>query len=163
MNQNIKELFDSINNSFNPEDEEREYQIRKKIAENYLSYDEKIFTGERSKQESLQKIRDYAKNWGVGNALETLVEDLLTEPAQDFYDAIVDSEEEPDMVTGENRERVLELFHDKYDYDSFERNTHKIEDMFNTLVDELLPRELSNHDLEKLAMDIWNTRWSKIC
>ena len=163
MNQNIKELFDSINNSFGPEDEEREYQIRRKIAENYLSYEETIYSGERSKQDSLQIIHDYAKNWGFGNALETLVEYLLPEPAFGDYDDVDDSEEENDLVTGENRNKVLELFHAKFDDDYGEKDSPKNEVMFNTLVDELLAQELSDHDLEALSIDIWETMWGNIC
>lgn len=163
MNQNIKELFDSINNSFSPEDEEREYQIRRKIAENYLSYEETIYSGERSKQDSLQIIHDYAKNWGVGNALETLVEILLPEPAFGDYDDIDDSEEEQDLITGENRKKVLELFYAKFDDDYENDDFSQKEAMFNTLVDELLAQELSDHDLEALSTDIWNTIWGNIC
>lgn len=159
MNQEIKELFDSIDNSVSPEDEERDYQIRRKIAENYLSYEETIYSGERSKQDSLQKIHDYAKIWGFGNALETLVEYLLPEPAFGDYDDIDDSEDEQDLVTGENRKKALDLFHAKFDYEYGERDTPDIETKFNTLVDELLAQELSDHDLEAIAIDIWYTMW----
>ena len=142
MNQNIEELLSTIVFPSEVIEDEDEYRYRKNIAEDYLSYDEKIYTGERSKQDSLKKIHDYAKIWGARNALNTLVEWVLPEPAQGDFDAIVDPDEEPDMVTGENRARVL--------------------DMFNVLVDEMLAKELTKHDLEVVAIDIWNTIHSDI-
>ena len=137
MNPDIEELFQNIQEPTGPIDDENEYLFRRDVAQKYLSYEETIFTGERSKQDSLKKIHDYAKIWGVSNALNTLIEWELPEPAQGDYGCIVDEDEEPDMVTGENRNKVLE--------------------MFNVLVDELLAQELTDHDLEMVAMCIWNT------
>lgn len=157
MNLNIKELFDSIHEPSQIIDDENEYRFRRSIAENYLSCEETIYTGERSKQDSLEKIHDYAKIWGVRNALNTLVEWVLPEPAQGDYDAIVDPDEEPDMVTGENRARVLDMFNDRFEYDESDEDIPKLKSMFNVLVDEMLAQELSDHDLEVVAMDIWYT------
>ena len=162
MDQNIEELFNSIQEPIEIIDDEGEWRFRWNIAEKYLSYEEKIYTGEQSKLDSLKKIHDYAKIWGVRNALNTLVECVLPEPAQGDYDDIVDPDEEPDMVTGENRNRVLDMFHQKYDYDEFDRDFPQLKNMFNVLVDEMLAKELTNHDLEMVAMRIWDTRHGNI-
>ena len=162
MNQNVEDLLNSIDLPNEIIEDEGEYRIRRNIAENYLSYEEKIYTGERSKQDSLKKIRDYAKIWGVRNALNTLVEWVLPEPAQGDYDDIVDPDEEPDMVTGENRERVLDMFNERFDYDEFDDDIPKQMKMFNVLVDEMLSKELSDHDLEMVAIEIWSTMHSDI-
>ena len=157
MNQNIEELLNSIELPTEIIEDEGEYQFRRNLAANYLSYDEKIYTGEQSKEESLKKIHDYAKIWGVRNALYTLINVVLPEPAQGDFDEIVDPDEEPDMVTGENRTRVLEMFNDRFDYDESDKDIPKFMSMFNVLVDEMLAKELSDPDLEEVAMDIWNT------
>ena len=157
MNPDIEELFQNIQEPTEPIDDETEYQFRRDVAQKYLSYEETIFTGERSKQDSLKKIHDYAKIWGVSNALNTLIEEVLPEPAQGDYDYIVDEDEEPDMVTGENRNKVLEMFNARFDYDEWDRDYPKLKNMFNVLVDELLAQELTEHDLEMVAMCIWNT------
>ena len=162
MNQNIEELLSTIVFPSEVIEDEDEYRFRKNIAEDYLSYDEKIYTGERSKQDSLKKIHDYAKIWGARNALNTLVEWVLPEPAQGDFDAIVDPDEEPDIVTGENRARVLDMFNDRFDYDEFDEDIPKLKSMFNVLVDEMLAKELTKHDLEVVAIDIWNTIHSDI-
>lgn len=158
MNKNVEDLLNSIQEPSEIIDDESEYRFRRNIAEKYLSYEETIFTGERSKQDSLKKIHDYAKIWGVRNALYTLIEWVLPEPAADDGPlSIVDPDEEPDMVTGENRDRVLEMFNDRFDYDEFDEEIPKLKSMFNVLVDEMLAKELTDHDLEVVAMDIWNT------
>ena len=157
MNPDIEELFQNIQEPTGPIDDETEYLFRRDVAQKYLSYEETIFTGERSKQDSLKKIHDYAKIWGVSNALNTLIEWELPEPAQGDYDCIVDEDEEPDMVTGENRNKVLEMFNARFDYDEWDRDYPKLKKMFNVLVDELLAQELTDHDLEMVAMCIWNT------
>ena len=157
MNQNITDLLNSVYEPTQIIDDENEYRFRRNIAENYLSYEETIYTGERSKQDSLKKIHDYAKIWGARNALNTLVEWVLPEPAQGNFDAIVDPDEEPDMVTGENRSRVLDMFNDRFEYDEFDEDIPKLKTMFNVLVDEMLAKELTDHDLEMVAMEIWNT------
>ena len=162
MNKIIEEQLNSICEPTEIIDNESEYRFRRNIAENYLSYEETIYTGERSKQESLKKIHDYAKIWGIRNALNTLVEWVLPEPAQGDFDCIVDDDEEPDMVTGENRNRVLEMFNNRFDYDEFDEDIPKLRSMFNILVDEMLAKELTDHDLEVVAMDIWNTLHSDI-
>lgn len=162
MNQQIEELFNSIQLPTEIIDNEDEYRFRRNIAENYLSYEETIYTGNRSKKDSLKKIHDYAKIWGVRNALLTLVEDVLPEPAQGDFDCIVDDEEEPDMVTGENRERVLEMFNDRFDYDEWDEDIPKLSKMFNVLVDVMLARQLSDHDLEMVAIEVWSTMHSDI-
>ena len=162
MNQYIGELFNSINLPDEIIVDEGEYRFRRNLAADYLSYEEKIYTGERNKDESLKKIHDYAKIWGVRNALNTLVEWVLSEPAQGDFDTIVDPDEEPDMVTGENRVRVLDMFNDRFDYDEFDEDIPKLKSMFNVLVDEMLAKELSEHDLEVVAIDIWNTIHSDI-
>lgn len=158
MNVDIEDLFYSIQNPTCQNDVDNEYDIRRDIADNYLSYEETIYTGERSKQDSLKKIHDYAKVWGVRNALETLLE-LLTEPAQGDFDAIVDPDEEPDMVIGENRDKVLDLFYDKFDYDDLEEDYAKLNYLYNVLVDDLLVSNLTDHDLEMVAMRVWDTIW----
>jgi hypothetical protein len=157
MNPNIAELLNSIHEPTEISDDENEYRFRRSIAQNYLSYEEKIYTGERSKQDSLKKIHDYAKIWGVRNALNTLLEWTLPDPAQGDFGAIVDPDEEPDMVTGENRDRVLDMFNERFDYDEFDEDIPKMKLMFNVLVDEMLAKELTEHDLEMVAMDIWYT------
>ena len=162
MNKDIEEAFNSIQMPTERIDDEAEYKFRRNIAENYLSYKETIYTGERSKQDSLKKIHDYAKVWGVRNALETLIEWELLDPAQGFYDAIVDEDEEPDMVTGENRAKVLDMFNKRFNFNRRDEDTPKMIEMFNILVDEMLAQELSAHDLEVLAMDIWGTEYSEI-
>lgn len=162
MNQKIEVLFNSIDLPNEIIEDEDEYRFRRNLAADYLSYEEKIYKGERSKQDSLNKIHDYAKIWGVRNALNTLVEWVLPRPAQGIFDAIVDPDEEPDMVTGENRYRVLEMFNDRFDYDIFDEDIPKLKSMFNVLVDEMLVKELTDHDLEVVAMDIWNTIHSDI-
>ena len=162
MNKIIEEQLNSICEPTEIIDNESEYRFRRNIAENYLSYEETIYTGEQSKQESLKKIHDYAKIWGVRNALNTLVEWVLPEPAQGDFDCIVDDDEEPDMVTGENRGRVLEMFNNRFDYDEFDEDVPKLRSMFNILVNEMLAKELTDHDLEVVAMDIWNTLHSDI-
>ena len=120
------------------------------------------YTGEKTKQESIKKIHEYAERWGIGNALETLVEEVLNNPAQSDFDIVCDEAEEVEMVSGENRNRVLENFHEKFDYDSWERNNPKITIMFNTLVDELLVENLTEHDLEMLAVQMWEIQWGDI-
>ena len=162
MNNKIEELFNSIHLPTEVINDENEKEIRESIAANYLSYEEKLYTGERSKQDSLKKIHDYAKIWGVRNALTTLVIFTLPHPAQGFYDYIVDPDEEPDMVTGENRERVLKMFNSRFEFDEWDENIPKLKTMFNVLVDEMLAKELTEHDLEMVAMDIWNTMHSDI-
>ncbi len=157
MNQNITDLLNSVYEPTQIIDDENEYRFRRNIAENYLSYEETIYTGERSKQDSLKKIHDYAIIWGIRNALNTLVEWVLPEPAQSDFSAIVDPDEEPDMVTGENRSRVLDMFNDRFEYDEFDEDIPKLKTMFNVLVDEMLAKELTDHDLEMVAMEIWNT------
>lgn len=157
MNPDIEELFQNIQEPTEPIDDETEYQFRRDVAQKYLSYEETIFTGERSKQDSLKKIHDYAKILGVSNALNTLIEWVLPEPAQGDYDCFIDEDEEPDMVTGENRNKVLEMFNARFDYDEWDRDYPKLKNMFNVLVDELLAQELTEHDLEMVAMCIWNT------
>lgn len=157
MNYNIADLLNRVYEPSQIIDDENEYRFRRNIAENYLSYEDKFFSGERSKQDSLKIIHDYAKIWGVRNALNTLVEWVLPEPPQGEYDCIVDGDEEPDMVTGENRERVLELFYERFDYDEWDEDIPKLKNMFNVLVDVLIAHELSEHDLEMVAMRIWDT------
>lgn len=158
MNPDIEELFQNIQEPTEPIDDETEYHFRRDVAQKYLSYEETIFTGERSKQDSLKKIHDYAKIWGISNALNTLIEWVLPEPAADDGPlSIADPYEEPDMVTGENRNRVLEMFNVRFDYDEWDRDYLKLKNMFNVLVDELLAQELTDHDLEMVAMCIWNT------
>ncbi len=162
MNQNIEKLFNSIEFPDEIIEDESECRFRRNIAVDYLSYEEKIYTGERSKQDSLKKIHDYAKIWGVRNALETLVECVLPEPAQGAFGSIVDPDEEPDMVTGENRIRVLEMFNNRFYFDVFDEDIPKIKSMYNILVDEMLAKELTAHDLEMVAIDIWFTLHSVI-
>lgn len=163
MNQDVEELFNSLHEPIEVCDDENEYQFRRNIATNYLSYEEKIYTGERSKQDSLKKIHDYAKIWGVNNALCTLVEWTLPEPAQGDYDYIVDPDEEPDMVTGENRSRVLEMFNNRFNYDELDKKEIPVlKNVFNVLVDEMLAYELTAHDLEMVAMEIWGIIHSDI-
>ena len=157
MNKIIEEQLNSICEPTEIIDNESEYRFRRNIAENYLSYEETIYSGEQRKQDSLKKIHDYAKIWGLKNALYTLVEIVLPEPAQCDFDDIVDPDEEPDMVTGENRDKVLEMFNEEFDYDSCERDDPELKVMFNTLVDNMLANNLSNNDLEMVAMDIWST------
>ena len=115
MNKIIEEQLNSICEPTEIIDNESEYRFRRNIAENYLSYEETIYSGEQRKQDSLKKIHDYAKIWGLKNALYTLVEIVLPEPAQCDFDDIVDPDEEPDMVTGENRDKVLEMFNEEFD------------------------------------------------
>ena len=162
MNHNITDLLNSIYEPTQIIDDENEYRFRRNVAENYLSYEETIYTGERSKQDSLNKIHDYAKIWGIRNALNTLVEWVLPEPAQGDFDAIVDPDEEPDMVTGENRFRVLDMFNDRFEYNEFDKDIPKLKTMFNVLVDEMLVKELTDHDLEMVAIEIWYTMHSDI-
>ncbi len=157
MNQNIEILFNSLTLPTEIIDDENVYRFRRDIAEKYLSYDEKIYTGERSKEDSIKKIHDYATIWGVRNALNTLIEGVLPEPAQGDFDCIVDEDEEPDMVSGENRDKVLTIFNSRFEYDEFDEDIPKLKHMFNVLVDELLFQELNDHDLEIVAIDIWNT------
>ncbi len=109
------------------------------------------------KHDSLKTIHDYAKIWGARNALDTLINVVLPESAQGYFDDIVDPDEETDMVTGENRASVLDMFNDRFDYDEFDEDIPKLKNMFIVLVDEMLAKELSEHDLEVVAMDIWNT------
>lgn len=158
MNPDIKDLLNSIHQPIEIIDDENEYKFRRKIAEHYLSYEETIYTGERSKQDSLKKIHDYAKIWGARNAINTLVEWVLPNPAADDGPlSIADPDEDPDMISGDNRNRVLELFNERFDYDEFDEDIPKMKLMFNVLVDEMLAKELTEHDLEMVAMDIWNT------
>ena len=161
MNQKIEKIFNRIQEPTQISRDETDYRFRRNIAQNYLSYEETIYTGKRSKQDSLKKIHDYAKIWGIRNAMNTLIEDLK-HPAQGYFDAIVDPDKEPDMVTGENRNNVLEKFHNRFEYNEFDTDIPKLRIMFNTLVDEWLAQELSDHDLEMLAMRIWYTIWGDI-
>ena len=57
----------------------------------------------------------------------------------------------------ENRNKVLEMFNARFDYDEWDRDYPKLKNMFNVLVDELLAQELTDHDLEMVAMCLWNT------
>lgn len=68
MNKIIEEQLNSICEPTEIIDNESEYRFRRNIAGNYLSYEETIYTGERSKQEPLKKIHDYAKIWAIRNA-----------------------------------------------------------------------------------------------
>ncbi len=162
MNKNIEEIINNLGDPSKITVDENEYKFRRNLAQNYLSYEETIYSGEQRMQDSLKKIHDYAKIWGLKNALYTLVEIVLPEPAQCDFDDIVDPDEEPDMVTGENRDKVLEMFNEKFDYDSCERDDPELKVMFNTLVDNMLANNLSNNDLEMVAMDIWYTIHSDI-
>ena len=162
MNKEIEDLFNRLSLPTEVSDDEKEYRFRRNIAEKYLTYEETIYTGERSKEDSLKKIHDYATIWGVRNALNTLIEWVLPEPAQGDFDCIVDEDEEPEMVSGVNRDKVLRLFNSRFDYDEWDEDIPKMKHMFNVLVDELLSQELTAHDLEVVAMDIWNTLHSDI-
>lgn len=157
MNQNIEKILNSIDWPDEIIEDENEYQFRRKLASDYLSYEDNIYSGEMSKQDSLKTIHDYAKIWGARNALDTLINVVLPESAQGYFDDIVDPDEETDMVTGENRASVLDMFNDRFDYDEFDEDIPKLKNMFIVLVDEMLAKELSEHDLEVVAMDIWNT------
>lgn len=68
MNKIIEEQSNSICEPTEIIDNESEYRFRRNIAGNYLLYEETIYTGERSKQESLKKIHDYAKIGAIRNA-----------------------------------------------------------------------------------------------
>ena len=158
MNPDIAELLKSIHEPTEISDDENEYRFRRSIAQKYLSYEETIYTGERCKQDSLKKIHDYAKIWGVRNALYTLIELVLPDPAaDDGLLSIADPDEDPDMISGDNRNRVLEMFNERFDYDEFDEDIPKMKLMFNVLVDEMLAKELTEHDLEVVAIDIWKT------
>lgn len=159
MNKNVEDLLNSIHEPTVITDDESECSFRRNIARNYLSYQETIYTGERSKQDSLKKIHDYAKIWGFRNALTTLLEDVLPEPAEVDFDDIDDGD---DLASGENRERVLDMFYDRFDFDEFDEDIPKLKRMFNVLVDKMLTNELSEHDLEMVAIDIWSTEHSDI-
>ena len=156
MNKNVENLLKSIQVPTEINYDEDECNFRKKIAQNYLSYEETIHSGKRSKQDSLEKIRDYTKVWGVRNTIQAIITEL-TESIEFGYIDIVYNEDEPERVS-----RVLEIFQNKFVFDEFETDIPKLTNMLNVLVDDIMAKELSDEGMEMVARDIWSSFWSPI-
>lgn len=156
MNKNIENLINSIQVPTEINYDDNECKFRMNIAQNYLSYEETIHSGKRSKQDSHEKIRDYTKVWGVRNTIQAILNEL-TESIEFGNIDIVSNEDEPDRVR-----RVLEKFNNKFTFDESETDIPKLTNMLNVLVDDIMDKELSDEGMEMVARDIWSSFWSPI-